>query len=479
MNDSVSPRFLVVLLAVLLLVSATGWAQDSTISGTVTESTGRVIPGVEVTVTNLDTGVSRTTVTGDSGRYSVPQLFAGNYRVSASMAGFDAPQLELLLDPSQDTEQSFQLSVGAPSNVVEVAASAARINLKPYEMATVIEEKQIEQLPLDGRNVLALAGLSPGILRGNQAGRGDQMEEGFKSGGLAMEHVAISLDGVDNTGRVVFRGPLATQSMTAKPPPEAIAEFKVITNNTSAEYGAKAGATILISTRGGTNQFHGGVYESHRNAAVSANNFMFNRDGPRDGDDQLINDPPPYIRNQFGGTFGGPIVRDKTFFFISFQGTRLLESGRSFLRRVPSVLERQGDFSQSDCGRLGRCPDVFDPLTLTGTGSGAERQQFPSNVIPQNRIDAAALGVLGLYPLPNISGSGQSNYFHIQKNRTENEVFDVRIDHNFHDNHRIFGRFSYRHEDQARGVLLPFPARASSTKCVQNQTVRLQLQCHA
>ncbi len=259
-----------------------------------------------------------------------------------------------------------------------------------------------------------------------------------------------------------MRGPLATQSMTAKPPPEAIAEFKVITNNTSAEYGARAGATILISTRGGTNQFHGGLYEFHRNAAVSANNFMFNRDAPRDGDDQLLNDPPPYIRNQFVGTFGGPIVRDKTFFFVSFQGTRLLESGRSFLRRVPSVLERQGDFSQSDCGRLGRCPDIFDPLTLTGTGSGAERQQFPSNVIPQNRIDAAALGVLGLYPLPNISGSGQSNYFHIQKNRTESEVFDVRIDHNFHDNHRIFGRFSYRHDDQARGVLLPFPARASS-----------------
>ena len=269
-NDSVSLKFLVVWPAVLLLVSTTGWAQDSTISGTVTDSTGRVIPGVEVTVTHLDTGVSRTTATGDSGRYSVPQLFAGNYRVSASMAGFDAPQLELLLDPSQDTEQSFQLSVGAPSHVVEVASSAARINLKPYEMATVIDEKQIQQLPLDGRNVLALAGLSQGILKGNQAGRGDQMEEGFKSGGLAMEHVAISLDGVDNTGRVVLRGPLATQSMTAQPPPEAIAEFKVITNNTSAEYGVKAGATILISTRGGTNQFHGGVYEFHRNAAVSA-----------------------------------------------------------------------------------------------------------------------------------------------------------------------------------------------------------------
>ena len=225
MNDSVSLKSIFLLVVVLGLASTTGRAQDSRISGRVADSTGGVIPGVEVTVTNLDTGVSRQAVTDDWGRYAVPQLFAGNYRVSASMAGFDAQQLELLLDPSQTTDQNFQLSVGVPTTVVEVAASSARINVNPYDMATVIEEKQIEQLPLLGRNVLALAGLSPGILKGQQGGRGNQAESGFKSGGLAMEHVAISLDGIDNTGRVVF-GPLATQSQTAKPPPEAIAEFK-------------------------------------------------------------------------------------------------------------------------------------------------------------------------------------------------------------------------------------------------------------
>ena len=452
-----------VLVAIFLLASATGWAQDARISGTVTDSTGGVIPGVEVTVTNLGTGVTRQAVTDDSGRYSVPQLFAGNYRVGASMSGFDAQQLELLLDPGQTTEQNFELAVGAPTNVVEVASSAARINVNPYEMATVIEEHQIQQLPLNGRNVLALAGLVPGILKGQQGGRGDQMEDGFKSGGLAMEHVAISLDGIDNTGRVVF-GPLAQQSQAAKPPPEAIAEFKVITNNTSAEYGAKAGATILISTKGGTNQLHGGVYHFNRNAAVSANNFMFNRDAPRDANDEITHPNPPYNRNQFGGTIGGPIVKDKTFFFFSFQGTRLISSGNSFLRRVPSTLARQGDFSGELSSRNGRSPDIYDPLTLTGTGAAAERQQFANNVIPQNRMDPAAIQVLALMPMPNVEGANFEifNYFYAGRNHNENELYDFRIDHNFNDNHRIFGRYSYRRENSVFGLQMPFPTRGTN-----------------
>ena len=463
MNHSISLKSIFVLAAILLLASATGWAQDSRISGTVTDTTGGIIPGVEVTVTNLDTGVSRQVATDDSGHFSVPQLFGGNYRVGASMAGFDAQQLELLLDPGQATEQDFQLSVGAPTNVVEVVSSAARIDMNPYNMATVIEEKQIQQLPLNNRNVLALAGLAPGIIKGQQALRGNQAEDGFKSGGLAMEHVAISLDGIDNTGRVVF-GPLATQSQAAKPPPEAIAEFKVITNNTSAEYGAKAGATILISTKGGTNQFHGTFYEFNRNAAVSANNFMFNRDGPRDANDELINDSPPYNRNQYGLTFGGPIIKDKTFFFFSWQGTRLVSSGRSFLRRVPSELERRGDFSQSDSGQSGRSSNIFNPFTLAGAGTPeAERQPFPNNALPAGMIDPAAAQVIALYPSPNIPGSpGQNNYFYVQKNKTDSDLFDFRLDHNFNDNHRIFGRYSYRTEDAIRGAnnSLPFPARA-------------------
>ncbi len=470
LRNSICLKSIFILAAILLLASATGWAQDARIQGTVTDSTGGVIPGVEVTVTNLSTGVSRQAVTSDSGHYSVPQLFTGNYRVSASMAGFDAQQLELLLDPGQTTEQNFQLSVGAPTTVVEVASSSARINVNPYDQATVIEEHQLEQLPLLGRNVLELANLAPGVLKGRQGARGNQAEDGVRAGGMAMEHVNILLDGIDNATRVVF-GPLAQQSQSAKPPPEAIAEFKVITNNTSAEYGAKAGATILISTRGGTNQFHGGVYDFHRNAAVAANNFMFNRDGPRDSNGELTVDPPAFIRNQYGGTIGGPIIKDKTFFFFSFQGTRQIAGGNSFLRSVPTTLERQGDFSQSDCLAMGRCPDIFDPLTNVGTHPDVERQQFPGNVIPQSRIDPIAIQLLNLAPLPN--GSGQNNFFHVAENKNDNEVYDTRIDHNFNDRHRIFGRYSYRTEDARRGGSLPFPARVSNINAFRTKQFAL------
>ena len=456
-------RFGVALVAIFMLTVSIGFAQKSEIQGTIMDETDAVIPGVDITVTNVETGVSRNTVTNDEGRYSVPKLFTGTYRISMSMAGFNTQQSELLLDAGQTTEQNFRLAVGTPSNVIEVSATSARITVTPHTVATVIEEKQIEQLPLLNRNVLALASLAPGIIKGSQGNRGDQMEDGFKSGGLAMEHVAISLDGIDNTGRVVF-GPLATQSQAAKPPPEAIAEFKVITNNTSAEYGAKAGATILISTKGGTNDFHGGIYEFHRNAAVSANNFMFNRDAPRDSNGDIISTPPPYIRNQFGGTFGGPIIADRTFFFFSFQGQRLRSAGRSFLRRVPTSLELAGDFSQSNCAAQGRCANIYDPNTLTGSGQAAERQQFPGNVVPSNRIDPVAQSVMGIYPAPNIVTTSQNNFFYIQGQLDDSELYDIRIDHNFSDNHRIFGRYSYRNEDRINGVnnSLPFPARSSN-----------------
>ena len=162
------------ILFVFLLTIGITLAQDSRISGTVTDATGGVIPGVEVKVTHLDTGVVRTAITDDAGHYSVPQLFAGNYSVTATMTGFESQRLELLLDPAQTTEQNLSLVVGAPSTVIEVASTSARINVNPYDVATTIEEKQIEQLPLNGRNYLALAQLSPGILRGNQGTRGDR-----------------------------------------------------------------------------------------------------------------------------------------------------------------------------------------------------------------------------------------------------------------------------------------------------------------
>jgi hypothetical protein len=329
-------------------------------------------------------------------------------------------------------------------------------------VGTVVEEKQIQELPLDGRNYLSLAGLSPGILRGAQGGRGEQTspEGAYRSRGLPFDQAAILVDGVDNAARTVL-GPLVTQAQTLKPSVDAISEFKVVTHNVSAEYGYKAGAQVIVSTKGGTNQLHGSLYEFHRNRAVSANDFMFNRDTPRDPQtNELTESPPPYIRNQFGGTFGGPIIEDKTFFFFSFQGTRLHEGGDSFLQSVPSPLARQGDFSQ-EVGGANRGNLIYDPLTR---GPGGERQPFAGSIIPPDRMDPVAMRVLELYPLPNVPGEefNRLNYFAVQRFSNDNEVYDVRLDHNFNHSHRLFGRYSHRNEDRVFGATLPFPARAST-----------------
>jgi outer membrane receptor protein involved in Fe transport len=447
-----------------VLVTGLGWAQESTLQGVVTDQSKAVIPGVEISLTNVDTKATRKVVTNDSGFYSVPLLKEGNYRVQCSLSGFQTTQSDVRLDVGQVVRMDFQLQLGNITDVVEIMSTSARIQQQPHSVGTVIEEKQIQELPLDGRNYLTLAGLAPGILRGGQGGRGEQTsgEGGFRSGGLPFDHTAILVDGVDNAARTV-QGPLITQAQTLKPAVEAVSEFKVVTNNISAEYGYKAGAQVQVSTKGGTNEFHGSLYEFHRNAAVSANNFMFNRDAPRDPQTGELTSKPPYIRNQFGGTFGGPIVKDKTFFFFSFQGTRLREGGSSFLRAVPSPLAREGNFSQ-EIGTPFRSRLVYDPLTLTGTGATAQRDPFPGSIIPQTRIDPVAKRVLDLYPLPNLPGLEfqQFNYFFVQTTSSDGEEYDFRVDHNFSSNHRVYGRYSHRNDDQLAGTLLPYPARASN-----------------
>ena len=464
-GDSVSLKSVFILIVILLMAGTMGWAQRSGIQGTVTDKSGGVMPGAEVIAKNSKTGVSRQVVTDDSGFFSIPLLKEGRYELSCAMSGFDSQRTEIVVEIGNVSTHDFQLNVGAPTNVVEVTSTAARIQTKGFNVGTVIEEKQIHELPLNGRNYLTLAQLSPGVLRGSQSTRGEQTagEGGFRASGLAFDQTAILVDGVDNASRTVS-GPLNNQAQTLKPAIEAVSEFKVITNNISAEYGYKAGAQIMVSTKSGSNQFHGVLYEFHRNAAQAANNFMFNRDAPRDPQTNEITRPtPPYIRNQFGGTFGGPIIKDRTFFFVSYQGTRSKVGGTSFLQSVPSPLARTGDFSQ-EVGGGARRPNIYDPLTLTGSGATAERLQFPGNIIPQNRMDPATAQMIQIYPMPNLPGNqfGALNYFADRNDFNDNDVVDTRVDHNFNDNHRIFGRYSYRTEDGIREGLLPFPANAAN-----------------
>ncbi|MFB3902366.1 MAG: carboxypeptidase regulatory-like domain-containing protein [Acidobacteriota bacterium] len=424
-------------------------AQDSGLQGYVSDESQAFIPGAEVVVTNTETRVAHTSITSDVGFYSFPFLKEGRYQVRCSMPGFTTQQTELTIELGQLVQMNFNLKVGEVTQVVDVVAEAERIQQKAQDVGQVIGEKRIRELPLNGRNYLQLAGLSAGVAPAAGPGGSHRTAGagGFVSVGNQVAQNNIRLDGADITSRT-SRGQLGFEAQAVVPNLDALSEFKVITNNVSAEYGYRQGAQVLVSTKSGTNEFHGTLFEYHRNSALAANDFFFNRDSNPGATGQKS---PQYIRNEYGATFGGPIIRDKTFFFGSYQG-RKTRIGRTTTATVPTAEIRQGDFSQW----ITQHRNIYDPLTVTGSGAAAKRQQFPNNRIPAERIDPIARKIIDLYPLPNIPGreNENNNYTVVPGNRGDQSSYDVRIDHYLNDAHRLFGRYSLR--DQLNSNPGPF-----------------------
>ncbi|MEZ5391697.1 MAG: carboxypeptidase regulatory-like domain-containing protein [Bryobacterales bacterium] len=315
---------------------------QGTIQGVVTDNSGAVIPGAQVQVANLETGVSSEVSTNEAGYYAVPALNPGIYKITASADGF-APQErpQLRLEVGMAARVDFNLNVGSVVEVVEVSAASQILQTEQTDVGQVIDSKRILEMPLNGRNYLQLAQFTVGVLPSRTLGKGTRQdgerggEGGFRAMGLNVAQNNILLDGNDNSSRN-SGGALGFQSQAVKPPVDAVSEFKVVTNNMSAEYGYRAGAKVLVSTKSGTNQFHGSLYEFLRNEKLDGTNFFANRAGAK---------KPTYRQNQYGGTIGGPIVKNKTFFFFSYQGTRI-RLGQSFISTVPSLDVLNGDFSQ-------------------------------------------------------------------------------------------------------------------------------------
>ena len=423
-------------------------AQNSTIQGVVTDSSRAIVPNVQVTVTNVQTGVSQDTTTNEVGFYTVPLLRAGMYRIEAVAPGFAPKQVSSLrLEVGQTARVDFELAIGAVAETVNVTASAQLLNTETTDVGQVIDNKRIVEMPLNGRNYLQLAQFTAGVLPARQLGRGSRsgQEGNVIAMGMAAAQNTVLLDGNDNSSRT-SGGPLGWEAQAVKPPVDAVAEFKVVTNNTSAEYGYRSGAKVLVTTRSGTNEFHGSLYEFLRNDKLDGTNFFANRAGSA---------KPTYRQNQFGGTAGGPIIGNRTFFFGSYQGTRI-RLGRSYTSSVPSRDVKSGDFSQQPA----QIRNIFDPLTLTGSGANARRQPFAGNRIPQNRWDPVAKRILDLYPDPNIAGREHlpNNYFRSPSDADDADQYDMRIDHNITDQHRIFGRYSIRNQFKDEPGILPPPA---------------------
>jgi hypothetical protein len=420
------------------LVAATAaFAQTATVNGIVTDSTDAIIVGARLEVTNLDTGLRREAETNDAGAFSFNLLPVGRYRITANANGFGPSERpEIKLDVDQVARLDFKLKPGAVTESVQVTAAAALLDSETSTVGQVISNKNIVELPLNGRNYLNLASLTAGTAP--SVGGRTAAEGGFVAGGQHGYQVNIMVDGLDNNS-VASGGPLGFEAQGVKPSIDAVGEFKVVTNNLSAEYGGRMGGTVLVNLKSGTNQLHATAFEFLRNDALDGTNFFANRAGAS---------KPVYRQNQFGGTAGGPIRKNRTFLFGSFEGTRI-RTGTSSVSTVPTVAERTGDFS--------KIRNIFDPLTTTGTGSAMRRSAFPNNFIPKDRWDPLFPALLALYPAP-MNPNIVSNYYFSSTDRNTTNTFDFKGDHNITDSARLSIRYSRRDKDQYQNGPLPLPA---------------------
>ena len=440
-------------LSVLAALQMAAFAQTATVNGVVTDSSQAVMHGVTVTITNLETGLRRNTLTNDTGNYTFTLLPVGRYRLAAAMPGFNTETMaEVKLDVDQVVRLDFVLKLGAVAETVQVSASAALLDSETATVGQVISNKSIVEMPLNGRNYLGLATLTAGT--GPNPGGRTATEGGFVAGGAHSYQMNVQVDGLDNS-TIYSGGPVGFEAQAVKPSIDAVGEFKVITNNLSAEYGGRMGGAVLVTIKSGTNELHGTAYEFLRNDKFDASNFFANLNGaPK----------PEYRQNQFGGTLGGPIRKNKLFLFGSFEGTRI-RSGTSSISTVPTAAERSGNFSQ--------VRNIFDPKTTVGTGANMTRQPFPGNTIPQNRWDPLFPALVALYPNPTTSGI-VNNYYFSAADRNDWNNYDFKGDENFNDNNRLSVRFSRRDKDQYQNGPLPLPADgglATTTRINSNSVV--------
>ncbi|MDX1979107.1 MAG: carboxypeptidase regulatory-like domain-containing protein [Bryobacteraceae bacterium] len=424
------------LLPVLLwiAITASGQTSSGTITGAVQDSSGAMIPGAEIRIIGSETGdLVRTLTTGDSGSFASPLLRPGIYNIEVSFQGFKKLVRQgITLRVDEVLDLRFALEPGGATEQITVTAEAPQLEEKTHSVGQVVDSRTILQLPLNGRNYLQLGNLTAGTVP-NVRSR-DKTFSAYGNRGLQN---AFLLDGARNQN--YLRGLDNRQRDAMRPSLEAIAEFKVQTANFSAEYGASAGAVVNVVTKGGTNDIHGSAFEFLRNSAFDATDF-FQPAGRAQ---------PLFIQHQFGGSAGGPVKRNRAWWFGAFERTHISEETTS-TATVPQLAERGGQF-----GARG----VFDPLTTRANpnGSGFIRDRFANNVIPASRFDRIGKAQIDKYPVP-LTNTAARNYVTnpLEATRINNGTFrgDVRVS----DRDTLFQRFSFVGGDFVRPAPLPAPA---------------------
>ncbi len=384
----------------------------ATILGVVQDQTRAVLPGVSVTARNLQTNLTRSVVSDESGLYRIPLLPVGTYEVTAELAGFKKfVQTGIELTINQQARIDITLEVGEISDVISVVGEAPLVETEKPAVSGLVDSKRVVDLPLNGRNPLQLAFVLPGVVPPEP---GAVSAFNFSVSGQRGQANNFLLDGGDNND-------LAANFPSSNPNPDAVQEFRILKNSHTAEFGRNSGAVINVITKSGSNEFHGNLFEFHRNTPLNTRNFF-------------DIEKPLFIQNQFGGTVGGPIFKDRTFFFGSYQGTRNRQGITTSAVTVPTPLERNGDFSRS-----ARRP--IDPLT---------RQPFPGGVIPRERLNPVAMTLLERFvPLPNL-GANQFTANPPQQLRADQWL--LKIDQNLGEKHAFYARYFFN--DQS--TLAPF-----------------------
>ena len=408
---------LLIVICVLSVLGAAGLAQAqvdrATVSGEVRDAQGGALAGASVAVTSIATNVATRVKTTGDGIYQAVNLAPGQYLIEAEATGFQKSTQKVILEVGQRARVDFALGLGGVTETVEVDARRL-LNTEQATLGTNIDQTSVAKLPLAIRNWDDLLALSAGVQGDRYSEEGAATSRG-RTGGVNVHgnrslQNNFLLDGVDNNSISENVQELSTQ--VSRPSVDAIQEFKLVTSPYSAEYGRAPGAAVSVSTKSGTNQIRGTAYDYYRNDRFDTNTFINKRaKQPKPANDQ----------NQFGGNVGGPIIRDKAFFFVDYEGTRITR-GVSRITRVPTAEERQGIFGFA----------VRDPLT---------GQNFPNNTIPANRIDPTAAALLALLPPPNQAGA---NNFFSQPNITDdsNRILG-KVDLKLSSTDNVFARYIY------------------------------------
>ncbi len=445
-------------LSVILAASLPAQRDLGTILGVVTDPTGGVVGGAKVTITEDATGSKFNVDTDGSGNYIRPLIKPGTYTIEVEMSGFrKAVQRNVLLNAGDRVAVNLTLQVGEVTQAIEVNSAPPALQTESTTIGQTLQTRQMRDLPLFGQRKFAFLALTAPAVVPAEPGARDAAGGGFSANGVRSNgQNNFLLNGVDNNVNVIDF--INQTAYVIGPSIEAIGEMKILTNGYNAEYGRGAGGVINVTIKSGTNELHGTVFEFLQNDKLDANKWESNRAGKDKG---------PFKQNQFGVAAGGRIIKDRTFWFADYQGTRIRSTGgavpglgNTFTRTIPFPDFRNGDFSRLLTGRTlgtdaaGRAvPEggIFDIASNATVNGQLVRDWFPNNRIPASRFDPAAKKIIDLYPNPNQNLNDRipgSNYFVATSGQQQNDQADLRIDHRLTDRDSLFGSLSWSEEDK-------------------------------